>query len=73
MFTAVSRWALARTRQAALTQMYEHHPERFVHKPPTVKTLPVAVEINPVAPDGTGSNAQYGHFQETFKEWRIFI
>lgn len=47
--------ALAQTRQTALTQMYERHPERFVHKPPTVEALPLAVEINPVALDDNGA------------------
>lgn len=42
---------LARTRQLALTDMYERHPERFVQKPPKVVALATAVEINPVPPD----------------------
>ena len=34
-------------RQCVLDAAYEAHPERFVHGPPRVPSLPQAVWINP--------------------------
>jgi putative transposase len=38
---------LTARRQATLLSVYERHPERFVHGPPTPPQLPAAVWINP--------------------------
>lgn len=37
-------------RQKVLSQAHSDHPERFVHGPPTVLSLPTAVWINPPKP-----------------------
>ncbi|OGW59575.1 MAG: integrase [Nitrospirae bacterium RBG_16_64_22] len=47
-------------RQQTLFAAYGHHPERFVHRPPSPPALPSAAWINPPQPktapqDGTGS------------------
>ena len=52
--------ALVRTaRRQVLTAAYAAHPERFVRKPPEPPAVPVAVWINPPAPNaGPGPRIQ---------------
>ena len=42
---------IATTRQAALDEMYQRHPERFVAGPPKTLMPPPSVTINPVTPE----------------------
>jgi len=44
-------------RQRVLTAAYAKHPERFIHRPPKVQTLPVAVYINPPVAQSTAESA----------------